>query len=864
MGAGEVLKSQFTGPSSRHQTIDTTTLAGQQQAVEILQKISGDSGFHFGDTGGSHEAQWEKAKNLFTLALSPQFVASNLFHEGFHKVYDQHLNIDQRGILTRALDSLFVKKQLKDLLEKHPEAWKDALADPREMAAYAFQFWHSGDLQVGPQTNTIFQKLVAWWGKINDWLRNQPDAQKLMEQIRDGQFADGPADPATKALATAPAVLRRVRIATAATFKMIDKIYDAALYPFDTRVRDMGNPFATQLAKQLYNQVGEEGARGLANARPAFTKKFMNQLDNIAKAHSNFGDTLKDMVLKGDAGATDQIAAKKVRAWLNQLHQYQADAGIPIKKLAEYMPLSWDGEKIRGSKSAFTALFRSHQADLDKLNAELLAKTKDNPDFKPMTPESIWNAMQKRGTATDEFVGGAFDENGAPRNDHALDRVFSFLTNAERAPFVKDDLHSGLMRYAKNAVNSSEWSRRFGHDSSLWNEKMAQAKEYGMTKDQEKLMKDYKDAIFGARLHDMNPTMRSALAGLTVYQNYRVLGLSLLSNIIDPFGVAVRSGEWGEAWNAYKMAMSRLTKKGRLNTQQLQGLAETIGALERAGVADSVHEMYGGVSIEGKLRTANDALFNYNGMNGLTRSVRLAALAAGTRYLVRHASQEGNERHLAELNLDKSDVKTMADGQLAILPADFESIGYNTDQATKASERVQTALNRFVDESSITPNAGERTAWGAIPELAPLYHLKQYVFSFNKVMNKKMEHELLEHDNKTPYAMAAAYIPIMAATGMMRDMIYNAGSLPPQNGFLHYMGTGFMRSGLAGPSDIAELGVGGAATGNMNDIRQLLGPTADQVFDIFASIANPHNTALMQQTMAESLPGGALFQHYAK
>ncbi len=652
--------------------------------------------------------------------------------------------------------------------------------------------------------------------------------------------------------------LRRVREVTATAFHLLDKVYDAALYPFDTRVRDMGNPHLDAIGKAMYAQVGEKtGARGLVQEIPAQTKARMNALDRIARDPSgSFETTLKEMAAGKDSDATDQVMAGKIRGWLNEQHAYLRDAGVAIGHERNYIPMSWDATKIAARKGEFTEMLRGHQADIDQLNAALKKNfvETEGKKFQPATPESIAELMANRGTATDEFLGSAYDEHGTPNADFTLNRVFGFLKNEDRAGFVHDDLQGGLQRYAKQAVRRAEWSRRFGEQGEKWDAQLAKAKEYGMTPEQEKLMQDYKDAAFGAKLHDMNPTLRKVLAASTVYQNYRVLGLSVLGNLIDPFGVAVRSGEWSDAFDAYKLAMGRMFKSGKLKTADLQDLAETLGTIERNGVADSISGLYGGVNIEGQLRKANDALFNYNGMNGLTRSVRLAALSAGMRFLVRHATT-GEERHLNELGLKRGDVQTTPDGKLKVL----ESDGLTPEHSAK----IQMALNRFVDEAAIHPNAGERTKWGADPIFAPLYHLKQYTFSFNKVINKKLEHELLEHGNVTPYMMAACYIPIMAASGMVRDMLTNGGSLPANNGFMHYLGSGIKRSGLMGPSDLAELAIGGIAGGDPMALRQVLGPTADQAMDAVGAIASSGGPKSFAGFVAESLPGGSFIQHYA-
>ena len=833
----------------------------QEQLIDAVQKITGKSiGVEFAE-GMPHQAQYDAARKMISLAAMKNFTASNAFHEAFHAVSEHFLSSEQRRQLYKALRQGPVKQQLKALLADSPAAWEAAKANASELGAYAYQFWDSGALKLNADPGTaigrIFKYLSDKWDAVNNWLRDQPSAEQMLQQIKDGAFADGAPSPAEIALAKNARPLSRVRDVTAQAFKLVDKLYDNFLYPYDTRIRDFGNPHLDKLAKEMYAQVGEKtGRRGLVQEMPIQIAKHLNALDKIMRDPSgSFGKTLEEMASGGDAAATDQAMMRRIRGWLDTLEGYQKDAGIKMGHVENYIPMSWSGEKIAANKPAFIQMLMNHRADIDKLNAELRDQSgKPGNVFKDLTPESIADMMAKRGTATGEFIGSAFDEHGAPQADHTLDRVFSFLDNADRRPFVRDDLASGLMRYAKQAVRKAEWTRRFGEKGELWDQKIEQAKEYGLSPAEADLMKNYKDDAFGAKLHDMNPTIRTALAANTVYQNYRVLSLSVLGNLTDPFGVGVRSGEMSDAWNAYKMAAGRMFKSGRNKTADLQALAETIGTLERTGVQDSITGMYGGVNIEGGLRTMNNALFRYNGMDGLTRSVRLAALSTAINFIAKHSQHPDGVRHLAELGLTPDDVQLNDAKQLKIL----ESDGLTAAQ----SDKMQGALNRFVDEAAMRPNVGERPKWGANPYLAPLFHLKQYIFTFNKVINRKLEHELLEHGNVTPYLMAGAYIPIMSGTSMLRDMLTHGGSLPAQNGFMHYLSSGMGRSGLFGPSDLAEAATIGTASGNLNMVQQALGPTASQAMDAFAAIASPHNAHGFRKFVAESLPGGSLLQHY--
>ena len=840
--------------------IDTTDPRVQAVLIAAMEKITGNkikAGFN---AMQGHQGEYQTATKMIWLAATKDFSASNAFHEAFHAVWENFLTADQRRTLYRGLTTPAVKRQVKLLLENSPGAWEAANKSADEMMAYAFQFWHNGFLQVGPDTSTIAGKLIALWDKAVAWLKDQPNAAQMLEQIRTGAFANGGPSPAEIALAKEKRVLNGARDVLAYAARGLDKLWDQMGVPFDDRIRQFGNPHAEWLAKQMYTQVGERSkTRGLIHVIPSEVKKRLNKIAMIQQRNrAGFYETLEQMASGKDADATNQTIAKEIRAVLDETHAYLRAAGVDINYLPDYIPLSWDGDKIAANKTAFIEMLTNHQQEIDELNADLKKDAGKGKTYEKLDAEAIWELMSKRNLATNEFGGSAYDRNGVPNMDAVHDRVFSFLTNEDRRPFVRDDLNQGLTRYIKQAVKRAEWVRRMGAQNEQWNDRLAKAKEFGLNKEEIQLLEDYKDALFGVKLYNMSKTLRKATQIATVYQNYRVLSTALLGSVVDPMGIAVRSGDWADATAAFGTAIGRIFKKGRLKTADIESLGEMIGAIETAGVADSLSELYGGVDLEGMAHKANDYLFTINGMNGLTRSTRIAALAAGLKFIARHAKNSGqgtslqvqgtksgisvkeSTRHMAELGLSPGDVTYDAEGKIIV------------------DDKVAAALNRFVDEAVLRPNVGERTAWGADPTLALLYHLKQYIFSFNKVINKKAEHEFIEHGNVTPYLMAMTYIPIMAGSSMIRDLLYNGGTIPAQNGFMHYLSAGYSRSGLGGPSLLAEQLAMGAATGDIFPFKQALGPTVDQGMDALAAIVQPEKFG---KFVLESLPGGNVAQH---
>jgi hypothetical protein len=856
--------SRHNTAAGQEETLDTFGKEEQAHLTNEIEKILGkDVEVAFKGMKNT-QGSWSKTKKRINLAITHDFVTSNAFHEAFHGAADLYLKEEQFKQLYKFFDRPSIKKQIREFLKDSPDAWEAARDDPRELMAYGYQMFHAGVLNMEPAyqgtIGKILQYLADKFRRVNAWLRMQDTDRGLLEKIKQGYFADGKASAVELALANDPRLRAQARRITAEAFKTLDKIYESAFYPYDKRLRDMGNPVVSKLAKILYTQVGEKREnRGLLQERPMQMKRFLNAYDALRQVGPDVFDRTLGEMAAGQAPG-DAAMAKSIRDWLDGLHAYGVKAGVEMGYVKDYIPMSWSGEKVKANRAGFIAILERHMEDIAKLNAHL---EKQNPHkkFVKLTPANIADLMEKRGTHTGEVLGTTYDAQGAPEAFHTLDRVFGFLNNEERRPFMHDNLNGELQNYVKRLVNRAEYVRHFGNASEGWDSMIAEAKEYGLTAAEEKLIHDYKDTIFGKKLADMNPTLRKIYGINTAYQNYRVLGASVMSNLIDPFGIAIRSGEWNDAWESYKLAISRMFKSGRDKTQGLENLAKMIGVMETAGAADSLSELYGGVNIEGKAKWWNDKLFQWNGMDGLTKSVRLAGVRGGIDFIKRHGPGQGvSKDHLAELGLRPGDVM-VKDEQLAIMPEQFMADhGLTSADALVKSERIQRAINRFVDEAVLRPNAGERTYWGSLPELAPLYHLKQYMFSFNHVINKKLEHEAFERGDTTPYMMASTYVPIMAASTFVKDLILGGGSVPAGKTFTDYMLGGLGKSGLLGPVEMAEWGALGAASGDPMQVKQALGPTVSQAIEAMGALGAMGQKS-MGGFMTESLPLGSILKH---
>lgn len=83
------------------------------------------------------------------------------FHEALHELFGQlrnHGAANVAQLIERVATNPIIMRKLEQLLEGHPKAIKQ-LKTPEEAAAYLFQFWNMGLINIGPETKSLFQTI---------------------------------------------------------------------------------------------------------------------------------------------------------------------------------------------------------------------------------------------------------------------------------------------------------------------------------------------------------------------------------------------------------------------------------------------------------------------------------------------------------------------------------------------------------------------------------------------------------------------------------------------------------------------------------------------------------------------------------
>lgn len=463
----------------------------------------------------------------------------------------------------------------------------------------------------------------------------------------------------------------------------------------------------------------------------------------------------------------------------------------PMGLVKRYFPRVVDLDMITKKGPEFSRLLQKHMGYSQKQADDVLHQLRvgDQMTVKPqgVTKEAGFSPYAQSVISRELIL----DEAGA--------------TALAEAGFWSQDFAGVMTRYIDHAVHRAEYTERFGNIGEKLDAMMEQAEKEGATKDQLERAKRLISGLDGTIHRDMNPTIKQTQMALLTLQNLILLPLAVFSQLIDPLGVAVRSGDVRDAGAAYKRVLTDITQWASPKPDRAREMAEIIGAVQKDSVLQAMGMVHNGMYMSAGLRKINNFMFKYNGMQGINNSFRTAAVTAAEKYILEHRN---DARRMEELDLTPADITESKPGEI-----DY------------TSEKIQQALFRFADGAVVRPNAAHRPLWMSDPRFMLVAHLKQFAFSFQQVILKRVAHEA-SYGNSGPLKILAMYAPIVFAADMAKWMIF--GGMPQGWTHLEMFMHAVHRSGL--------LGVGTFGADVVNDVVSersavlgFLGPTAQHL-----------------------------------
>lgn len=783
----------------------------RQAIVDEIRRLRGDAVRVAFDTFGNIKGSGQFSMNrdgtdrLITIAVNAVDHMGVARHEALHDFFSMlsSMNPRTRSIkrdLVQASYAPHVNKRLRELLKDEEKALRQIEANDEERVAYMYQFWAEGLINLGPTGTTIFQRLKQLFHDLTGILSAEQRAQDLLVELHEGRFAE----PSTVAevLADMPGdrFRNKMEIAAPALTKALEVVFSVG----PDRLRSFQNDSLNELA-DLYSS--EKGELGMIQRRFRQQGLWDNRLATILEGTTAAERRAAVNNLQAMRDPSNELE-RGIAKFLSDMHDYMNEAGIasraagnsyePLRRVAKYFPRTFDRNKIRDNQAAFEALLMEH-SDMD--------------------------AAQARATATALIHGnGQLDlverENSlgyTPFAAAVIDRKLKFINPENAAAFAAyqtKDLMDIMSSYIKQAVHKGENTRAFGQDGEVVTRLVEQS---GISDRKDlKFIQNTIKGLDGSLGNEMSTATKEMLSTIMTLQNLVVLPLAIFSQAVDPIIMAARSGDVKDAGRAFVAGAKSIMGK------QVDGeeMATMMGIVAQDSVLEAMGNAYGTAHMTTRMQKINKTFFKWNGMQAWNNGMRIAATAAGERYLI---ANQSDGKALAELGLKPGDVRVKPDGRL-----DTES------------QKIQEAMYRFVDQAVLRPSASNRPTWMSDPRFILVGHLKQFTFAMHNVMLKRAGKELRD-GNPKPWATLMLAMPTILAADMVKFMATGGG--PSSWGFMDYMKHMVERSGLLGLGDFGAQAMHGVNRGGMPG-EQLLGPAFEHLMEILRWIGGDPRTDL--------------------
>jgi len=784
-------------------------------AVEKLVKQLGSSGRYTYDPA--------TGERLIEVAINARSPVGTARHEAMHDLFRFLSGNDALRSVARdlrdATSAPHVIRQLRDLLKDHKAALEQ-LNDPEERAAYAYQFWAEGLLQIGPKGTGFFHTIRQFIKDLFGVVTAGQRGEDLLRAFHDGKFADP---------STVQEVLQdindsrgdrasnKLNKAAPALTHALNALFSAA----PDRLRRFENDYLNVLADKFQPESG--------------TGFVQNKFRQEGVWKNRLGGILRDTTAVERREAIDQLQAMKPTSKLakelakfnEDIYEYMRDAGVqswdsatkkfvPLRKVQEYFTRSWDPDAIARNRSEFETLLRT-EGNMSATDAAALV-------------ENLVRGSEQRPKPNESPVDLGF----MPYAPHTSERVLTFINpgNADKfAKFQRKDLADIMTSYVRGSTHRAEYTREFGNNG----EKIVDLIVKSGIKDANEL-REISNAV-QALEGSLDPgnwsvQTKEAMSALMTLQNVTLLPLALVSQMIDPIVLAARTGDLRDAGNAYMTALKRLKNTITKSKDKVpnEELAEILGVVSEDSTLQAMSMAYGATRMSKRMENINRVFFKYNGMQGWNNSMRIAATAAGEKYLLAHRH---DAKALAELGLEPKDVKVGKNGRLNV-----------------SSPKVQQAMFQFVDQAVLRPSAANRPVWVSDPRFLLVAHLKQFTFAIHNVILKRANREL-QNDNPKPWGILMLAMPVILAADMAKFAL--TGTAPSTWSFKDYLVHAVERSGLLGLGDFSVQAMGQVDSGKMPG-EGLLGPTFENLMEILRWIGGDPRTDF-EDVLDRTVPG---------
>jgi len=581
-----------------------------------------------------------------------------------------------------------------------------------------------------------------------------------------------------------------------------------------------------EIADMFYVRAQDPTGKGRLGFVPQSARTFDLYKNRLDTELGSFDDPALDAEFDKAASDTPtaQLTGKAlaIRQFLEDFYsEYVSPSKTKIGFQRDYFPRLLDLVAISNDPQAFVDLIL--QADPSANRAKITSRVQKLVDLQ----QAVTNGADVEGNPLDP----------AASVNEALELTKNLTRQQLRDNGFLLPPKQAFSEYVRKVIKRVEFDRATKDDQG--NDRLKPLLDALAPEDREQALQVI-NTYMGYRA-PLSPFWRKLNSWGQFIQFVTILPFAAISSVTDLAGPVIASKEFGDLTTGMKEVVATIK-----NREEAKQLARDIGVVTPEAVANAWITDADADYMDPTARKWSDHWFSLTGLNWFTRFTREFATGMGVQFITKHARNEFNnprsDRYLEELGLTRADVTSW--------------LNSGRNLSTPEGKKVTQALQRFVESSTLRPNAAERPVWASDPHFALIWQLKGYFYSYGKVilggMFSEAETRLREQNIGTPWqrvGSAAGLLALTAVATMPLAMLgmelreyakFGLAAFLPfveadqkyfrtdRMDWSEYLGTAFERSNFSGPFGLAT-GASNAANFGDSPLFTLLGPTTETI-----------------------------------
>lgn len=523
--------------------------------------------------------------------------------------------------------------------------------------------------------------------------------------------------------------------------KKFDPVYNF-LFTSDSRLRKYaGDKVADMFYGRAQDSKGKGKTRlGILKATALEVNKLSNDLEDAIgfKLDSAEARAALDEAFSETATADLQSEqAKAIRAFFESVYDdYIEPSNTDIGRQENYAPRVLKLSEIHHNPEAFIQLIAEANPDeniaaIKQAVDNLVAYQQHIIDDRPIVVKGVDPAkdIEKALTLTRGVTRDKLKEKG----------------------YLEDSDVSAL-RYINHIVKRVEFNRhsKDSAGNSILDEEFAK-----LNPTQKEQAKSVIDSYFGYNQKPIPDWLRTVNSVGSVVQITALLGMAVIGSLPELAGPVIASKEFSAVSRGMKEIINTIRDR-----KEAERLARDLGLVTSSSINSALLSQTELDWMGEGARKFTDGFFRVTMLDQYTKFTRYFAMNMGIKFMAEHSNPDTqkafSKRYLKELGITAEDFQA------------WEKSG--RDFNTPEGKKVRTGIQRFVESSTLRPNAAERPVWASDPRYALVWQLKGFFYSYSKVIFAGVRREAQNRLEGASAKDGSAYAAMTGAAGIFALM----------------------------------------------------------------------------------------------